>query len=83
MKKNSLFMILTSVLLTSCAGLLETKYQESSYSGGFYVKSLKENIFEITVQGNGFTSEGKIRDYFYYAAAECRFSGDGYHFILM
>ena len=66
------------LVLTGCA----TSYQSSGFTGGFQESQLAPDIFEVSFNGNGYTSGKRTRDYTMLRAAEiCQ--GQGFSFFLI
>ena len=65
MKKLFTYSLLV-IFITSCA----TAYQPTGFSGGFTDTQLSENVWKVSVNGNGYTSKSTISDYALLRASE-------------
>lgn len=54
------------VLVAGCA----TSYQVSGYAGGYTHRRLAEDVFSVSFNGNGFTSEKRAKDFCLLRCAE-------------
>ena len=61
-----LTMVAISILQIACA----TSYQPKSLTGGYEDYQLQNNLFEVSFEGNGYTSESRARNFALYRAAE-------------
>jgi hypothetical protein len=61
-----LMLAAVAVGLASCA----TPYAEQGLLGGFVVKELRQDVYRVSFQGNGFTSRESVQAYWLYRCAE-------------
>lgn len=73
--KNIFLLLISSILLTSCA----TGYHSYGFSGGYKEKSLSSDTMLITYEGNGFSSSETAYHYAMKRAAEVTLQR-GYHY---
>lgn len=78
MKKKVFFTLLASYLM-ACA----TPYQEKSLSGGFSHTQLRENVFQVTFKGNGYTSEERAVDFTMLRSAELALKSGYRYFVIV
>jgi hypothetical protein len=73
--------ILTAFVVSGCA----TTYQPYSYFGGGGYKDVQlgENIFKVTVEANGYTSQSKAADLALLRAAELTAQHDFRYFVVV
>lgn len=72
------FYIFLFLLFIGCA----TKYQPTSFTGGFSETKLSENVFNVTFNGNGYTSRERASDFALLRSAEVvKNNGFKYFFI--
>lgn len=66
MKSKILPTILLTLILQGCA----TTYSSQGFAGGYSETRLDTNVFQVSFNGNGFTSMQKARDYTLLRSAE-------------
>lgn len=76
MKKCILIAVV--LIMSSCA----TLYGPSGYKGGYSEIKLSEDVYEVSFNGNGYTSGGVIKNYFLYRCAEITLEKGGNFFIM-
>lgn len=72
--------ILFVLLLTSCA---TTYGPEGSFSGGYSEIKLNDRTYQITFNGNAYTSQSKVKRFALRRAAELTIQNGGTHFIIL
>lgn len=77
--KNILGACVLSVVLAGCA----TAYQKVGYSGGFDEVRLSENMYRVSVQGNGYTSDERAYQIMLLRASELTLSSGFQKFVLL
>jgi len=68
-----------AVFLTGCA----TPYKPDGMMGGFSERQLGEDVFTVTFQGNGYTSDQKARDYLLLRCADVTLAHGSKYFRLV
>jgi hypothetical protein len=76
MKKYLL--ILSIIFLTSCA----THYGISGFRGGYSEIKIDEHTYDVSFNGNGYTSGEQIKRYFLYRCSEITLNQGGKYFIM-
>ncbi len=76
--KEFIIVLFSLILLTGCA----TKYQSVGFTGGYSETKLGENIFQVTFEGNGYTSTTRANDLALLRAAELTIE-NGYKFFII
>jgi hypothetical protein len=66
------------LVLISCA----TPYQEKGFRGGFSEIQTSKDTFEVSFEGNGYTSEDKTAKYLLLRCAELTISNGGMYFLV-
>ena len=78
MKKLCLHVLALSIL-AGCA----TPYQPMGFLGGYSETQLDENVFHVSFDGNGFTSEEKASEYCLLRSAELALQHGVSHFLIL
>ena len=78
MKKLYLHVLALSIL-AGCA----TPYQPMGFLGGYSETQLDENVFQVSFDGNGFTSEERASEYCLLRSAELALQHGFSHFIIV
>ena len=73
-----LFWALLAACLLACA----TPYQERGLTGGFSNTRFKEDVFQVTFNGNGYTSEERAVDFTMLRSAELT-QENGYRYFII
>lgn len=76
MKKS--FLLLFMFILTGCA----TTYQADSFTGGFTETRYAEDVFEVSFNGNGYTSEQRASDLALLRSAELTLKSGYKYFVV-
>ena len=76
--KKMLFWALLAACLLACA----TPYQERGLTGGFSNTRFKEDVFQVTFNGNGYTSEERAVDFTMLRSAELT-QENGYRYFII
>jgi hypothetical protein len=71
--------LLFCVLLSGCA----TSYQPKSFTGGYSETRLREDIFEVSFRGNGYTSRERAADFSLLRSAELAIENGFSYFIII
>jgi hypothetical protein len=72
-------MILTSVLFVGCA----TGYQQRGFTGGYEETRLREDVWSVNFNGNGFTSSQRANDFALLRSAEVALSHGYRYFVIV
>ena len=75
---NKYLTILALAFLTSCS----TQYGISGFRGGYTEIKLDDNLYEVSFNGNGYTSGTQIKRYFLYRCAELTKTNGGNYFVM-
>lgn len=70
--------VAAALFMTGCA----TGYQRDGLTGGFTESQLSENVWRVTFNGNGYTSEDRAQDMALLRSAELTLANGYSHFIL-
>lgn len=76
---NRMGVLIAALLVGGCA----TSYQPKSFSGGFSEIRLNEDTYQISVQGNGYTSTERARNIALLRAAELTLQAGGTRFVVI
>lgn len=76
--KEFVIVLFSLILLTGCA----TKYQSVGFTGGYSETKLGENIFQVTFEGNGYTSTTRANDLALLRASELAITNGYKYFII-
>lgn len=69
--KNLMLAVSMVIILCGCA----TSYQRSGFSGGFEETQLSENVWQISFEGNGYTSDKRASDFVILRSADLAMMG--------
>lgn len=67
------------ILLAGCA----TSYQPNGFSGGYSETRLREDIFEVSFRGNGYTSRERAADFTLLRSAELALENGFRYFVIV
>lgn len=72
-------LLIAALALSGCA----TPYQPHGFAGGYYEMDLGNDLFEVGVNGNGFTSAQKVHSYFMRRCAELTLENKHEYFVFV
>ena len=73
---------LLAVTAMACAGCA-TSYQSDGFTGGFLESQLAPDVFEVTFNGNGYTSSKRTKDFTMLRSAELCQKHGFTHFVIL
>ena len=73
---------LLAVTAMACAGCA-TSYQSNGFTGGFLESQLAPDVFEVTFNGNGYTSSKRTKDFTMLRSAELCQKHGFTHFVIL
>lgn len=77
--KPLLLLLLVAILLWNCA----TNYRPKGILGGYYSKSLGNDILDVRFEGNQHTSADQVRHYLLYRCAELTIENGFKYFVIL
>lgn len=75
--------ILLPLLLLALLGGCATSYQKDGFTGGYSETRLREDIFEVSFRGNGYTSRERATDFTLLRSAELALENGFPYFVIV